>query len=407
MVKITFVGDIMCEKPLLRASVDQSKHYDFADVFYGTKDLFADSTFLIGNLETPLAGENAGYTDMLYSFNSPDELAQNLKSVGFDLLSTANNHCLDRGISGLKRTLNVLDSIGMAHTGTWNSKEERKEAGYLTTDDGLTIAVIAYTYGTNYAVNHNKLSPEEEGMINLLHPYDEPVYGVASGKKQLKTKGRIKSCLKRVLSEEKRIYIKRMLSIDYNSPREDDYLDISTAENYIHQLRKDILDAREKADIVFFYPHIGGQFNNNPGNFTNYVIEKVMEYGVDAIIASHPHIIQKAKMVNNIPCFYSIGNYSISPSSVYLLHENLPDYGLAVHFYIENKIIRITFSILKMIEKVNKKLTVYSVEKYGEQLNRQDELDMLKEHVKRIYRTVTGQELNDCENILRREYIFN
>ena len=407
MLKITFVGDIMCEKPLLKASVSQGNHYDFSDVFYRTKDLFADSTFLIGNLETPLAGEAAGYTQRLYSFNSPDRLAQNLKDAGFDLLSTANNHCLDRGIPGLRRTLNILDSIGIAHTGTWNSAQERKEAAYLTAGDGTTIAVIAYTYGTNYAVNHNKLSLEEEAMINLLHPYDEPVYDAVAGNGVVKATGRMKNYLKRVLSEEVKIEIKRMLSMDYNNPREDNYLDINTAKDYIERLRNDILSAKTKSDFLFFYPHIGGQFNCNPGSFTKYVIENALEFGVDAIIASHPHIIQKAEIINDVPCFYSVGNYSISPSSVYLLHENLPDYGLAVHCYIEKKMIRTTFSILKMVETRSKSLTVYSVEEYAERLNRQDEIETVKRNIKRIYRTVTGKELHENDDILRREYGFS
>ena len=95
----------------------------------------------------------------------------------------------------------------------------------------------------------------------------------------------------------------------YNWPREDDYLDLITAEPYFDNLRSNIRKAKETADIVIFYPHVGGQFNINPGPFTEYTFEQAMEAGCDAIIASHAHIVQKAEIKENVPCFYCIGNF--------------------------------------------------------------------------------------------------
>ena len=53
----------------------------------------------------------------MYSFNTPDEFADILPDAGFGFVSTANNHCLDRGTAGLYRTLDVLDRVGIGHTG--------------------------------------------------------------------------------------------------------------------------------------------------------------------------------------------------------------------------------------------------------------------------------------------------
>ena len=81
-------------------------------------------------------------------FNSPEELAYGLADMGIDVLSTAGNHCLDKGFSGLSNTLNVLDSAKISHTGTARTKEER-DTILLKNVNGIKVAFISYTYGTN------------------------------------------------------------------------------------------------------------------------------------------------------------------------------------------------------------------------------------------------------------------
>lgn len=115
-IKLTFIGDIMCELPLLKAA-HTKKGYDFDSVFVGTTDLFNSADYVVGNLETVFAGKSVGYTRSLYSFNTPDSFLDSLKRAGIDMCVTANNHCLDRGLDGLKRTLYELDKRGISHIG--------------------------------------------------------------------------------------------------------------------------------------------------------------------------------------------------------------------------------------------------------------------------------------------------
>ena len=84
-------------------------------------------------------------------FNTPDALGDALKDAGFDLVSTANNHCLDRGYDGMVRTLDVLDKLGLAHVGTYRSAEERaaQNGVYVADMGGIKVAFLSYTYGTN------------------------------------------------------------------------------------------------------------------------------------------------------------------------------------------------------------------------------------------------------------------
>ena len=75
-------------------------------------------------METTFAGKDRGYNGYP-TFNTPDALATNLKDLGIDILSTANNHCIDKGYTGLTRTLDILDKAGIQHTGTSRNEDEQ------------------------------------------------------------------------------------------------------------------------------------------------------------------------------------------------------------------------------------------------------------------------------------------
>lgn len=121
--------------------------YDFSSYFRLVKPHLAKAHFVIGNLETTL-GTNPAHYGGYPRFNSPAVLAQNLKNAGFHLLTTANNHAMDRGIAGLQNTLRHLDEAGLLHTGTARSQEE-KETILITEIESVKTAILAYTYGTN------------------------------------------------------------------------------------------------------------------------------------------------------------------------------------------------------------------------------------------------------------------
>ncbi len=158
---ITAVGDIMMHNTQIVAGYRQEKgDYDFGKFFTEITPLLKASDLVLGNLETTLSGKKAGYSGYPH-FNAPEQLAHNLKEAGFHILTTANNHCLDKNFHGLVSTLNFLDQAGLLHTGTARSQEERDKILFVE-KKGIKIAFLAYTYGTNgikppkdkpYAVN--------------------------------------------------------------------------------------------------------------------------------------------------------------------------------------------------------------------------------------------------------------
>lgn len=142
------IGDIMCHNTQYQDAYNSdSDSYDFSYVFDDISLYTKTADLCIGNLETTFAGKDRGYSSYP-TFNTPDELASNLKKLGLDVLTTANNHCLDKGIDGLNRTIDILNDADISHLGTYKSQEER-DTVLIKYVKGLKIAFINYTYGTN------------------------------------------------------------------------------------------------------------------------------------------------------------------------------------------------------------------------------------------------------------------
>ena len=154
-------GDIMCHNTnFLDAYNSSTKSYDFSYYFTDIKQYLQEADITVGNLETTLSGAKRGYSGYP-TFNTPEILAKNLKSDGFNVVSTANNHCMDKGYSGIESTIKFLDEADLAHTGTFKSKKDQ-ETILIKNVKGVNIAFLSFTYGTNgipvpkdksYAVN--------------------------------------------------------------------------------------------------------------------------------------------------------------------------------------------------------------------------------------------------------------
>ena len=145
---LTAIGDIMCHNTQYwDAYQKETDTYDFSYVFENVKDYIAAGDVSIANIETSFAGKERGYSNYPV-FNSPDELARDVKATGLDIITTAGNHCLDMGYSGLSRTIDVLKNNGIEQLGTYKSQEER-DTIFVKDVKGVKIAFIDYTYGTN------------------------------------------------------------------------------------------------------------------------------------------------------------------------------------------------------------------------------------------------------------------
>jgi poly-gamma-glutamate synthesis protein (capsule biosynthesis protein) len=146
--KLTLVvtGDLMAHIDQVEDSQTQDGGYDFNHVFEQVKDDLSEG-YAIGNLETVFGGPQIGPRNYP-QFSTPDEYGYALKENGFDFVSTCNNHSLDWYEDGALRTIEILDEIGLAHTGTYRSEEERSKITVVDAG-GFKLAILAFTFSTN------------------------------------------------------------------------------------------------------------------------------------------------------------------------------------------------------------------------------------------------------------------
>ncbi|MCW3788253.1 CapA family protein [Plebeiibacterium sediminum] len=147
-VSFVFVGDVMGHDTQINSAYNENTgKYDYSGCFKYVSNIFDDADFTIANLEVTLAGPPfKGYPQ----FSSPDALAVAMKDAGIDAMVTANNHCIDRRKQGLERTIDVLDSLNIPHTGTFkDSLDKENQRALILEKNGIKVAILNYTYGTN------------------------------------------------------------------------------------------------------------------------------------------------------------------------------------------------------------------------------------------------------------------
>ncbi|MEG3842515.1 CapA family protein [Microcoleus sp. herbarium14] len=173
------VGDIMMHSTQTRSGYDAKKQtYNFDSFFAPVKNILSKGDWVTGNLETPLAGEDAGGYTGYPLFNAPAQLLDAAKKAGFNILTTANNHALDRGEQGVIRTIANLRDRKIASTGTAASVAEASRT-LISTKNNISLAILAYTYGTNGI-------PIPKGKDYLVSLIDEKkiVKDIAKARKQ-------------------------------------------------------------------------------------------------------------------------------------------------------------------------------------------------------------------------------
>ena len=147
-ITLMFAGDIMQHMPQVEAAWnDKLGIYIYDSCFKYITPWLSAADLAIANLETTLAGKPySGYP----AFSSPDQLVTGMLNAGIDIVGTANNHCCDRGRTGIERTVSILDSMGMMHMGTYkNAETYRKSNPMIVNTRGFRLAFVNYTYGTN------------------------------------------------------------------------------------------------------------------------------------------------------------------------------------------------------------------------------------------------------------------
>ncbi len=160
-IELVFAGDIMQHESQMNSAFDPvTQTYDYSGVFDQVKSLIQPADIAVGNLEFTFGGKPyKGYP----AFSAPDELIGAICNAGFDVMMTANNHSVDRGRKGIQRTIRLLDSAGMVHTGTFaDTLDYLNDYPLVLIANGIRLALLNYTYGTN------GIAVPAENVVNLI-----------------------------------------------------------------------------------------------------------------------------------------------------------------------------------------------------------------------------------------------
>jgi len=225
-VRMRVVGDIMVTEDQLKYAVKAG--YSFDNQFEMISDILNNADYTIGNLETTVGK----YGNKAYSgyplFNSPTQILDTLKTSGFDMLTLANNHMLDRWFDGMKNTVNNVEKWGFDHVGAYRTQEERntpvvKEIG------GIKIGFVAYTHSTN---TQEKVCDKDAVTYGVPYLYKSDI---AADIKKLRAAG---------------------------------------------------------AEVVIAFPHWGDEYIRKPDDNQIAYAKKIAKAGADIIIGSHSHKVQ-------------------------------------------------------------------------------------------------------------------
>ncbi|WP_051637180.1 CapA family protein [Lachnospira multipara] len=161
-IDLIMVGDILLHTPIEEYSKQADGTYDYSAIFTNQKEDISDADLSLVNQEVIIGGEDLGISGYP-AFNCSYNLANNLESTGFNVILHATNHALDKGKKGVVNCLNnwKTNHPNMTVLGINDSKEASDNI-YVYEKDGMKIAILNYTYGTNgiplpsdmpYAVN--------------------------------------------------------------------------------------------------------------------------------------------------------------------------------------------------------------------------------------------------------------
>ena len=372
MMKLTFLGDIMCDYTMTRGLEKYrdrlSGTFDFSTVFAHIRPMLESSDYVFSNLETPISANDDNLTGKKWNFNSPIEFAKAVKECGVDFVSTANNHCLDRGLDGLVSTINSLDAVGLAHCGT---QTKRGNEYTIVNVGGLRIGVLAYTYGTNAFSNNCYLPKKRLWAVNMLQAQE----------------GRIKRIWRRLFGNrleklfaglEKRLYPDNVGKQIYEKETFSLYRKLLIKRD----LRK---IKRERVDLVVTYLHIGGQYNLEPSSYTKRVTNWFLSKGCDIVIDNHEHVVHGSMISSNKIAAYALGNCVGSAGVLHGPFDRRAEYSIALHTYINEKtkrVQKVSFSILKTIIGVGDKYETWQVSDLLDRLQGEEREQLLADCLK-------------------------
>lgn len=161
-ITISAIGDLLIHSTVYQDAFNGTQ-YNFSPMFDKVAPFLQESTITMANQETMIGGVEIGLSTYP-TFNSPQEMGDALKEAGVDVVTLANNHTLDKGEPAIQAAISHWESLNMTYTGAYKSKKDQQRIRVVQTDQDISVAFLAYTYGTNGIPVPNG----KEYLVNLI-----------------------------------------------------------------------------------------------------------------------------------------------------------------------------------------------------------------------------------------------
>ena len=260
-IRLMMLGDNLMHMGIVRSGVlsDGTRNYD--KLFEPIKEHLTLADIKMINQETIFGGNQLGFSGYP-KFNSPTEVGDAIAKAGFNVVLQASNHSADQGIQGLQNCIDFWKQYPeVLMTGIFENVDESNQDIALLEIDGITFAILNYTYGPNLSA----IPADIQGHLAMLCDWDKD-----TGK------------------------------INYTKLHPD--------------VLTDIAQAKQMADVVIVCPHWGTEYTFVPSSYQQKFAQQMTEAGADLILGTHPHVIQPVEWIesengNRALCYYSLGNY--------------------------------------------------------------------------------------------------
>ena len=234
------------------------KGYDFKPMYELIKPIVSKYDIAYYNQETILGGTKLGLSDYP-TFNSPQEVGDAMMDAGFNLVSLATNHTIDRGEKAVLSSYDYWQKQSSVLTaGSYSSEEERNKVRVKKVNN-ITYTMLNYTYGTNGI----KVPTDKEYLVNVWPT-----------------------------------------SYSVNDPDKDEKY-----QSYKETVKEDINRVRDKVDVLIVAMHWGVEYTHVPTNYEKDMADFLASQGVDIIIGTHPHVVQPVDFIDDMLVIYSLGNF--------------------------------------------------------------------------------------------------
>ena len=253
VIHVAVAGDLNVTDYVLENAAHENG-YDFSETFLDVAPILSGADLALLNFEGNLSGGSYGFE----TGAAPLELPKTLKAIGVDAVQTANSAAIRQGVNGLVTTLEAFDHVGLTALGTYADSEDfRRSGGYEIVEvNGIRIALIAFTKG----MDNLGLPAGSEDCVNLLYK-------------------------------------------DYST----DYKKVDT--DRIARVLRNV--SEEQPDITIAMLHWGSEYNDEISSSQEKIRKQLQEGGVDIIVGSHPHLVQKVTYdpIAHTLVAYSLGDF--------------------------------------------------------------------------------------------------